>query len=295
MRTSLRVCSLLAALAWSVTTPAPVAAQATGTAASNPEHQHDHAGHGEPDATQDASGAGLPASVRPLTDADRAAAFPHLHDGDHPVHGQSVNALVLFEQLEWRNAKADTLAWDTKGWIGRDLDRLWLRTEGDAEDGGVQEAQLHVLYGRAIGRWWDLVAGVRQDWRPGPPQTWAAVGVQGLAPYFFDVEATAYIGGSGRAHLRVESSYDLLITNRLVAQPLVEFEIAGKADPRRQVGSGLTVGEISLRLRYEARREFAPYVGVLWRRTFFGTADLARQSGREVGGGAVAVGGRVWF
>ncbi|MGE3508209.1 MAG: copper resistance protein B [Vicinamibacterales bacterium] len=211
------------------------------------------------------------------------------------MHGQSINSLVLFEQLEWRNADRDALAWDTKGWVGRDLDRFWLRTEGDAEDGGVQEAQLHLLYGRAIARWWDLVAGVRQDWRPGPAQTWAAVGLQGIAPYFFDVEATGYIGAEGRTHVRFEAAYDLLLTNRLIAQPLLEFELAGKADPVRRVGTGLTVGEISIRLRYEVRREFAPYVGLLWRRTFFGTADMARLDGRGTGGTSVSAGGRVWF
>lgn len=237
----------------------------------------------------------LPPFIPPVADEDRAAAFPDLHDAHHPAHGQSINSLVLFEQLEWRDADRDTLAWDTKAWVGRDRDRLWVRTEGDAEDGGVQEAQVHALYGRAISRWWDLVVGVRQDWRPGPAQTWAAVGVQGLAPYFFDVEVTAYVGGGGRTHLRVETSYDLLLTNRLIAQPLFEFEVAGKADPERGVGAGLTVGEASVRLRYEVRREVAPYVALLWRRTFFGTADLSRQAGREVGGLSMAIGGRVWF
>lgn len=255
-------------------------------------HEHHHEPQGEPTASSEQP----PASVRPLSDEDRAAAFPVIHgDHQHTVHGQSINTMVLFEQLEWRNAKNDTLAWDSKGWIGRDLDKFWVRSEGDAEDGGVQEAQLHALYGRAIARWWELVAGVRQDWRPGAPQTWVAFGIQGIAPQFFDVELSGYVGGGGRTHVRLETSYDLLLTQRLVLQPLLEFEIAGKADPRREVGQGLTVGEISMRLRYEVKREFAPYVGLLWRRTFFGTADLARRGGREIGGGAVTVGGRFWF
>lgn len=262
--------------------PAP----ATDATATDAEHHHEQPAAGD---------AALPASLKPLTEADRAAAFPDLHDHEHAVHGQSINAMVLFEQLEWRNATDDTLAWDTKGWIGRDLDKIWVRSEGDAEDGGVQEAQLHALYGRAISRWWDVVAGIRQDWRPGAPQTWVAFGIQGLAPQFFDVELTGYVGGGGRTHVRLETSYDLLLTQRLVLQPLLEFEVAGKTDPRREVGSGLTVGEVSMRLRYEVKREFAPYVGLLWRRTFFGTADFARQSGRDIGGGAVTVGGRFWF
>lgn len=288
MRTVVAALTLVACLLSTM----PVLAQAP-TAADDP-----HAGHARPaevSVPPRQADTSLPPFIRPLTDEDRAAAFPDLHDRAHPAHGQSINSLVLFEQLEWRNAAQDTLAWDVKSWVGHDVDRLWVRTEGDAEDGGVQEAQVHALYGRAISRWWDLVAGVRQDWRPGPAQTWAAVGIQGLAPYFFDVEATAYVGGGGRTHLRVETSYDLLLTNRLIAQPLFEFEIAGKSDPRRGVGAGLTVGEASLRLRYEGRREFAPYLGVLWRRTFFGTADLARRDGREVGGVSVTAGARVWF
>lgn len=293
--TGLRVALLAVTLGLSLVGRPPASEAQT---VAQPTAGDPHAGHtmpADPPAAQVPAEAPLPPFIKPLTDEDRVAAFPEIHDGSHHVHGESINSLVLFEQLEWRNADQDTLAWDTKGWIGRDIDRLWVRTEGDAEDGGVQEAQVHLLYGRAISRWWDLVAGVRQDWRPGPAQTWAAVGIQGLAPYFFDVEATAYLGGGGRTHVRVETSYDVLLTNRLIAQPLFEFEIAGKTDPLRGVGAGLTVGEASVRLRYELRREVAPYVGVLWRRTFFGTADLARASGREVGGVSVTVGGRVWF
>ena len=110
------------------------------------------------------------------------------------------------------------------------------------EGGDLAEAQAHAPYGRAIHRWWDVVAGVRQDFRPGPARTWAAVGVQGLAPYWFEVEATAYIGESGRTHFRFETEYELLLTNRLVLQPLVELEIYGKSDPERGIGAG-EVGE----------------------------------------------------
>ena len=116
------------------------------------------------------------------------------------------------------------------------------------------------------------------------------IGVQGLAPYWFEVEASAYVEPSGRTHVRVETEYDLLVTNRLVLQPLVEFEIYGRADRERHIGTGLSTGEVGLRLRYEFRREFAPYVGVVWTRRFFGSADLA-QRGRRRGGGS-PVGGR---
>jgi copper resistance protein B len=154
---------------------------------------------------------------------------------------------------------------------------------------------VHALYGRAIRRWWDVLVGVRQDFRPGPARTWAAVGVQGLAPYWFEIEATAYIGESGRTHFRFETEYELLLTNRLVLQPLVELEIYGKSDPERRIGAGLGSAAAGLRLRYEIRREFAPYIGVTWNQKFFGTRDFARAAGEDTGGARVAAGVRVWF
>jgi copper resistance protein B len=154
---------------------------------------------------------------------------------------------------------------------------------------------VNLLYGRAIARWWDVTAGVRVDPLPDTPRTALALGVQGLAPYWFEVEASAYIEPSGRTHVRVETEYDLLVTNRLVLQPLVEFEVYGRADRERLIGTGLSTGELGLRLRYEFRREFAPYVGVVWTRKFFGTADLARTAGEDVAGTRLAVGLRTWF
>lgn len=250
----------------------------------------DHSAH-QPPAEQKQYPAGIP----PIADADRAAAFPELK-GQHTVHDDALHYYVLFDQLEWQAGNGATAgSWDNKGWIGTDLDRFWFRTEGEAEDGDLGEAQAHALFGRAIHPWWDLVVGVRQDFRPGPQRTWAAVGIQGLAPYWFEVEATAYIGESGRTHLRVETEYELLFTNRLILQPLLELEMYGKSDPERGIGSGLSSGEAGLRLRYEMRRELAPYVGVTWSRKFFGTADFAEAAGEDTGGAKVALGVRMWF
>ncbi|MDH4067207.1 MAG: copper resistance protein B [Acidobacteriota bacterium] len=234
----------------------------------------------------------LPPFIPPLTDADRVAAFPDVTR--HSVHDDVVNYFVLFDQLEWQGGPAG-FNWDTKGWVGKDRDRLWFRTEGEGDGDRVDHAEAHGLYGRAIARWWDVVAGVRQDLRPGSPQTWAAVGIQGLAPYWFEVEATAYVGGSGRTAFRLETEYELFLTNRLILQPLVELEVHGKADPARGVGAGLTTGDAGLRLRYLIRRELAPYVGVVWNRKFFGTADLARASGESTGGARLVLGVRLWM
>ena len=234
----------------------------------------------------------LPAFIPPLTDEDRRVAFPDVQG--HTVHDNAINYFVLADHFEWQRADdGNAYAWDTKGWIGRDIDRLWFRTEGEGL-GAVESAEAHVLYGRAVGRWWDVVAGVRQDVRPGPAQTWAAIGIQGLAPYWFEVEATAYIGAGGRTQFRVETEYELLFTNRLVLQPLVEVNVHGKADPERGIGAGLSSVETGLRLRYEVRREFAPYVGVSWHRQFFGTADAARDAGEPAGDARIVVGVRLW-
>jgi copper resistance protein B len=236
----------------------------------------------------------LPPFVPPVTDADRQAAFPDVQG--HTVHDMSVNYFVLFDQLEWQTGGGSgAFSWDTKGWVGQDLNRLWFRTEGDRAGGRTEQAQMNLLYGRAIARWWDVTAGVRLDTLPDTPRSALAIGVQGLAPYWFEVEASAYIEPSGRTHVRLETEYDLLITNRLVLQPLVEFEIYGRADRERLIGTGLSTGEFGLRLRYEFRREFAPYVGVVWSRKFFGTADLARGAGQDVAGTRLAVGLRTWF
>ena len=207
-----------------------------------------------------------------------------------------MHSFVLFDQLEWQASdEGSGVSWDNRGWIGGDRNRFWFRTEGAGVDGRVNDAHAHLFYGRAIARWWDLVVGVRQDIRPGPAQTWAAVGVQGLAPYWFEVEATAYIGASGRTHVRLETEYQLLLTNRLVLQPLVEVEIYGQSDPTRGIGAGLSTADAGLRLRYEFRREIAPYVGATWARKFFGTADAAKAAGDRSEGARLAFGVRLWF
>jgi copper resistance protein B len=251
------------------------------------EHQHVDA--------QDAPVAvDLPPFVPPLTDADRAAAFPDVHG--HAMHDNAVNYLVLFDQLEWQTGGgSDAFAWDTKGWIGRDLDRFWFRTEGAGGEDGLSDAQADLLYGRAFSRWWNVVGGVRQDVAPGPSQTWAAVGVQGLAPYWFDVEATAYVGTSGRTEFRLETDYSLLLTNRLILQPIVELNVSGKDDPERELGRGLSRINAGMRLRYEFRRQIGPYVGVTWDRSFFGTADYAKAAGEPVSQTRVVLGLRLWM
>ncbi len=253
-----------------------------------PAPAEDHSAHQTP-ATDP-----LPDFIPPVTDADRQAAFPDVHG--HTMHDNAVSYFVLLDQFEGQAGDGPGgFSWDMKGWIGRDRDRLWFRAEGERAGGEFEQAQTNLLYGRAVSTWWDVTAGVRLDTLPDTPRSALAVGVQGLAPYWFEVEASAYVEVSGRTHVRVETEYDLLLTNRLVLQPLVEFEIYGRSDPERGIDAGLSTGELGLRLRYELRREFAPYVGVVWHRKFFGTADLARVAHEPIGGARLAVGVRFWM
>lgn len=293
---SLAGAALANAILAGVLLAAPAVSSGQDTAPDAESHQeHEHEGHAPAQEAPAPEDQQRQPPLPPITDQDRAAAFPEL-EGQHTVHDDAVHYFVLFDQAEWQTDGGNgSASWDTRGWIGKDVNRLWFRTEGDGEDGRLAEAEAHALYGRAIHRWWDVVVGVRRDFRPGPGRTWAAIGIQGLAPYWFEVEATAYLGGAGRTHVRLETEYELLLTNRLVLQPLLEVQIHGKADPERGLGSGLGSADAGLRLRYEFRRELAPYVGVTWSRKFFGTADLAEAAGEERGGARLALGARFWF
>jgi copper resistance protein B len=232
--------------------------------------------------------------IPPLTDADRAAVYNA--PGGHEVHDSALNSLFIFEKLEWQDADdGSALNWEAQGWIGGDVDRLWLRSEGERTNGKTKKAEVQALWGHAISPWWDLVSGVRQDFKPGDPQTWAAFGIQGLALYNFEAQATVYLGEDGQTAARLEGNYDILLTNKLILQPTAEFNFYGKNDPQRGVGSGLSESEVGLRLRYEVRREFAPYVGVTWNRSYGKTADYAREEGEDNSEARLVVGVRVWF
>jgi copper resistance protein B len=203
---------------------------------------------------------------------------------------------VLLDRLEWQNAQeGDRGVWDASGWIGYDLNRLWWRTEGERIGGNFEAAEAHLLYGRAIARWWDLVVGLRQDFDPGPSRSYAALGIQGLAPYWFETQLTFYAGEQGQTAARLEAEYELLLTNRLILQPLLELNAYGQRDLQRGIGAGFSNVEAGLRLRYEIRREFAPYIGLNWNRSLANTADLIRTAGGDVDDLSMVLGLRMWF
>ncbi|MFC0710831.1 copper resistance protein B [Azorhizophilus paspali] len=264
-------------------------------------HAHDH-GEAERDRgahegmahSPATAGQALPPNIPVLTDADRAAAFPTLNV--HAPHGRSVNSLLLFDKLEYQDADdGSALVWDATGWIGGDIDRLWLRSEGERGNGHTERAEFQALWGHAIGPWWELVGGLRQDFKPGSAQTWAAIGIQGMPFYSLETKITAYYGEGRQTSLRLEADYDILLTNRLILQPTVEANLYGRNDRERGTGSGLGEIEAGLRLRYEFTRQFAPYVGVTWGRLYGNSEDLAREAGEDEEEARFVAGIRLWF
>jgi copper resistance protein B len=200
----------------------------------------------------------------------------------HETLEDPFNRAFKVDELEWLDVDdATALRWDVDMWAGHSLNKLTIRTEGEQRDGHTERAELQLLWTRSFARWWDIVAGARADFAPGSDQNWAAFGVQGLAPYRFDLEATAFLSDGGDSAARIEADYDLLITSRLILQPQIELNWYGQTDSSRGQSAGLSSGEAALRLRYEIRREVAPYIGLVHERLWGDNADAARAAGRD--------------
>ncbi|MGB7441537.1 MAG: copper resistance protein B [Coleofasciculaceae cyanobacterium] len=223
-------------------------------------------------------------------------------DWPSPINDTQTYWLLLVEQLEYRNNEgSDSFNWEALGWVGGDYRRLWLKTEGDVglveDEGG--EAEVQLLYGQLIAPFWDLQAGLRYDMLYGAGddrgRAFAVIGVQGLAPYLFEVDASLFVSEDGDVSARLSAEYQLLLTQRLILQPDFEVNIAAQQVEDFGVGSGLNDIELSLRLRYEISRRFAPYVGISWTRKFGDTADFAREEGEEVDNFALVGGLRLLF
>jgi len=205
-------------------------------------------------------------------------------------------ASLRVDNLEAVRTRGNTLVpYDLEAWYGRTYDRAVLKAEGDIDGGELAEARTELLWGHAFAAFWDSQLGVRYDSGAGPNREWLAFGVEGLAPYWFEIEATAYLGESGRSALRLDASYDLLLTQKLVLQPRIEANIYGKRDVERGLGSGLSDVSAALRVRYEIRRELAPYFGIEWVRKYGETEDLARAAGDDPNDARLVAGLRFWF
>jgi len=190
----------------------------------------------------------------------------------------------------------DGYRWDGEAFVGGDINRLWLKSEGEgAFREGLETAEIQALYAHAIGPYFNLQAGVRHDFQPSPTRTYATVGFEGLAPYMFEVEGAAFLSNKGELLGRLEGYYDQRITQRLILQPRVELNLSAQDVPQIRLGSGLTDAELGLRLRYEISRRFAPYVGISYEAKTGRTADFARADGKDPTTTSFVAGVRFWF
>lgn len=203
---------------------------------------------------------------------------------------------VMIDKLELRNTSGpNALVLDADAWVGYDFDKFWLKTDVERVNGNTEEAEVQFLYSRAIAPFWDFQAGWRHDIKPKPTRDYLALGFKGLSPYQFDVDAGLFIGESGQVNVRLNVEYEYLLTQKWILSPEIEVNVFSEDDAQVGVGSGLSDLELGLRLRYEVRREFAPYIGVNWTRKFGQTADFAKAGGEDTSDVQLVAGVRIWF
>ena len=208
---------------------------------------------------------------------------------EHPFYA------LLGDRLEY-NEQANAGVFDLQTWYGTTFDRLVIKTEGDFSEGSIEENQTDILWGHAVSAYWDTQAGVRLDYnKEGENRQWLAFGLQGLAPYWFELDMTAYVGERGNTAFTLEAEYELLLTQKLIIQPRAEITLYGKNDKQNELGSGLSSSAIGFRVRYEFTRQFAPYIGVEWSNKFGNTADYATSRGQSSNNTAFVAGIKFWF
>lgn len=261
--------------------------------------------HAMPAAAAIKSGTDLPAGNAPPPPPPTTRAADRFYDpaamaaADRTMraeHGGMRFSQILFNLAEVQvRHGGNGYRWDGEGWFGGDIDRVVVKSEGEGTFGrSIDQAEVQALYAHAIGPYFNLLAGARQDLGPNGGRTHAAIGVEGLAPYWFDVEATLFASDKG-VRARGSAWYDQRLTQRAILQPRVEVNLAAQDEPDARIGAGLSSVEAGLRLRYEIAREFAPYVGINWERRYGATARYARADGEGSGGVSLALGIRGWF
>lgn len=277
--------------------------------AADPHAGHTMPGPTPPDVSTSADDAGRAGQTPPP-----AAAFSGPAHAADAIHGAEVMAqaraallpgtggmqtvAIILERLEAGFGEDDTtFLWDAQGWIGGDINRFAWKTEGEGDfDGGVEEVEVQALYSRAIRPFWDVQVGLRQDVvRNGDDATHLVAGLQGLAPGWWEVDTALFLSSEGDLTARVEAEWDVRLTQRWILQPRAELDLSASDEPARGLASGFTGAEAGLRLRYEIRREFAPYIGVEWHSALGDAADLARVSGQPVEETRFLVGLRAWY
>lgn len=219
---------------------------------------------------------------------ERASRPPPDHFPD-PVPDDEPRAFLLIEQLEYRlqGGGKDELGWEGQGWIGFDYDKLWMKLEGESVFDGRDEgeAEIDLLYSRLITPFWNAQIGVQyaNEWESGDYEDrWsAAVALQGLAPGMFELDTSLYLSEDGDLTAAIEGEHDLRLTQRLVLQPRVELGFAAQDVSERGLGAGMTDANLDLRLRYEVKREIAPYLGVRYRVLVGETGNRAEAAGMD--------------
>jgi copper resistance protein B len=201
-------------------------------------------------------------------------------------------ASLIVEELEWR--EDDELVWDAEAWLGKDRNKLWLKSEGERSDSSTEEFETQALYNRAISPFWNLQAGWRGDWQPEQRRSWFALGVAGLAPGFIETELTAFIA-DGRSAARLKGKYKMRLTQRFVLAPRLEANWYSDVDLANSRGDGFTDMELSLRLHYQIRPELMPYVGLSYTALFGETGDFAEAEGDRDRNLQVLAGLSFWF
>ncbi|MCG7977354.1 MAG: copper resistance protein B [Candidatus Thiodiazotropha endolucinida] len=203
---------------------------------------------------------------------------------------------VMIDQLETRITDGpNPLVLEADAWVGYDLHKFWFKTDVERVDGETEEAEIQLLYSRAIAPFWDFQAGWRRDIKPKPDRDYLTLAFKGLAPYLFEVDAGLFIGESGRINARLDAEYEYMLTQQWVLSPELSMNLYSKDDEERGIGSGLSDMSLGLRLRYEIRREFAPYIGVNWNKQFGDTADFTEAEGEDTSDTQVVFGIRAWF
>ncbi len=206
-------------------------------------------------------------------------------------------SFVIADRLETQITNGeDTFIWDAQGWYGTDDNKLWIKTEGKYSfaDNAIDDAEIQALWSKPISRFWDLQTGIRYDFAP-KGRTHAVAGVQGLAPYWFEVDAAAFLSTKGELTSSVEAEYDFFLDQRLILQPRGSLKFSAQDIADLGIGAGFTKLSLGLRLRYEFKREFAPYIGASWQRSLGETAQIVRAGGGDPGKLKLVMGVRAWY
>ncbi|HPQ97304.1 MAG: copper resistance protein B [Thiothrix sp.] len=248
--------------------------------------EHEAMGHCKSDSTP----------AIPVSDGSAATDIPMPFPGAMHMADDPFLSRVIIDRLEIINSDEGDkpVLLDAEAWFGKDLHKLWLKTEVKQVGSDTDEAQLQVLYSRAIAPYWDIQAGVRKDFKP-VDREWATLGIKGVAPYFIDLDAALFVGEAGRTALSFSGERELMLSQKTALIPELGLNFFGQDDPEAGTGSGLSEAKLSLRLQHELRREFAPYIGVSWSKLFGGTADYAREAGETTEDTQVMLGIHAWF